>query len=454
LSNRAGCDFPAREYFNAYAAALVENNFTVTPTRGKNAFLRHWQNPTPTDRVWLCKMVTANRFAGCNIGIVCGRVVAIDIDAEDPAVAEQLAALAPATPFQRVGRAPRILLLYRPAEGEIIPSTKFGCVEILSAGRQFVAYGIHPDTRRPYEWIDSRHTPLTAATNDMPIITAASVEAFAEPVCTALGSPQNSIPAPSLRTVAAASRTRQRARQGEMLGSMYDARIERDADGRVIDGREAMSKITAAEYAKGAHASPDDLGRRIWESFIEAADLSRTKGSNPRRRWERKDAVAKARAICRKKPDLKAPRRSRGGHPASHLHAYRKPGFWKVAQRDLHLAEVRRRITTPATLAVACVMIGAVDPASGFCTTPIAEIAKRACCTPRSVTKARAALCKSGLWIAGPSGVFVPIALNRNQVVENTGQKSVGGNTNIPPLYHLVPTTPLLSKPFLVFRAF
>jgi hypothetical protein len=77
-------------------------------------------------------------------------------------------------------------------------------------------------------------------------------------------------------------------------------------------------------------------------------------------------------------------------------------------------------------LAMARVMIDAVDPASGFCTTPIAEIAKRACCTPRSVTKARAALCKSGLWIAGPSGVFASCpdastsGLSRNQRPEKT----------------------------------
>jgi hypothetical protein len=144
LSNRATRDFPARDlvekfetarasgYFNACAAALVDNGFTVTPTRGKNAFLARWQNPKPTDRVWLGKMLKANRYPGSNIGIVCGRVVVLDIDAENPAVAEQLVALAPPT----------------------------------------------------------------------------------------------------------------------KLGIMYDARIERDAEGRVIDGREAlMTKITAAEYA-------------------------------------------------------------------------------------------------------------------------------------------------------------------------------------------------------------
>jgi pilus assembly protein Flp/PilA len=115
---------------------------------------------------------------------------------------------------------------------------------------------------------------------------------------------------------------------------------------------------------------------------------------------------------------------------------------------------VARRITTPATLATARVMIEAVDLASGFCTMPIAEIAKRACCTPRSVTKARAVLCESGLWIAGPSGVFVPCpngntsGLNRNQRPEKTQRKRFRGNTEVPSLYHLVPSDPVGTGPF------
>jgi hypothetical protein len=427
-------------YFNAYAGSLVENGFTVTPTNGKVPVVRKWQNPAPTNPDWLGKMLKANHYADCNIGIVCGRVVGIDIDADEPAKAAQLEALAAEylrpTRFQRIGRAPRILLLYRPAKGEIIPSTKFGCIEILSVGRQFVAYGIHPDTGEPYQWTSSCYNPATAPLDELPLITVASVRAFAEAVCTTLGSPREGYPLPSPGRVEAARGTRQRTRQGEML-SMYESRIVRDADGRVVDGREAfMAKLTAAKYAKGTHTSPDELGRRVWARFIEEADLSRPKGSKPKRRWELKDALSKARSICRKKPDLKPPRRSRGGHPASYLHAYRKPGFWTEAQRELHLAEAGQRIATPVVLAVERVMIEAVELATGFCTMSIAEIAKRACCTPRSVTEARKALNNSGLWIAGPRGVFVPVALNRNQVVENKGRKAVGGNTRVPSLYH------------------
>ncbi len=124
--------------FNRSAMEVAENGFTVTPTKGKVPVLRKWQNPKQTDPRWLAKMLVSKRYSTHDLGIVCGRVVGIDIDADDPTKAAQLEALAAEhlgpTPFQRIGRAPRSLLLYQPAEGEEIQSTKFGCVEVLSGG--------------------------------------------------------------------------------------------------------------------------------------------------------------------------------------------------------------------------------------------------------------------------------------------------------------------------------
>lgn len=178
------------DFFRRYAPILVQNGFTVTPTRGKRPVPRNWQNPKPTDPQWLAKMLAKGRYAECNIGIVCGRVVAIDLDADDPRKAkawEQLAGehLGP-TPFKRVGRAPRFLLLYRPAES--IPSIKIGsCIEVLSGGRQFVAFGSHPLTSQPYHWLGP--SPETAKIDDLPVITNASLQAFAEAVAKALPTP-------------------------------------------------------------------------------------------------------------------------------------------------------------------------------------------------------------------------------------------------------------------------
>jgi hypothetical protein len=432
-----------RNFFNAYARSLVGHGFTVIPTNGKQPVTRRWQNPKPTDLRWLKRVIASHCFDGCNIGIVCGRVVAIDIDidADEPAKVEQLRALADQylgpTPFQRIGRAPRTLLLYRPLDN--IPSTKIaGIIDVLSGGRQFVAYGIHPDTAQCYQWCDSHHNPATANVEELPPISAADLRAFANAVCTALGIPLKGIPAVGLPTPRAALRARQQTRQAEMLGSQYDARIVRDAKGRVIDGREAfLAKLMAAEYARGAYKSPDELARGVWARFAHDTDLSRPKESNPRRRWTLGDVQTKARSICRRKPDLKYPRRARGGHLASHLNTWRRPGYWKIEQRELHLAEVRRRIQTPATLAVAHIMIEAVELATGFCTMSIAQIAKRASCSSTTVKTARRELNEAGLWLA-IRGVFVPFSpLNRNQRNEKTRQKQVAGNIKVAPLYHL-----------------
>jgi hypothetical protein len=429
------------DFFNQFAERLHANGFTVTPAQGKAPVVRRWQNPRPTKPEWLRGVLRSDRYAGCNVGIVCGRVVAIDIDAEDSAEAERLKVLVAEylgpTPFQRIGRYPRTLLLYRPIGS--IPSSRIGCIDVLSVGKQFIAYGIHPDTGKPYQWTDSRFNPATAKLEELPIITAASVPAFAEAVAAGQGSLSSASPALTLETAKATLKARQQARQREMLASgLLDARIQRDARGLVIDGREAfLTKLTAAEYAKGTHETPDDLANRVWSRFASDADLSRPKGSNPKQRWSLKDALAKARSTCRRKPDLKAPRRSRGGHPESHLHAFRRPGFWTQAQRERHLAAVRQRISTPAILAVARVMIEVVDLATGFCTMSVAELAKRTSSSTKTVTKARAALSKTGLWIAGHRGVFVPVALNCDEAVDNARGKQRKGNTKVPHLYHL-----------------
>lgn len=416
-------------YFNNFAIKIAENGFTVTPTNGKKPIVRKWQNSKPTDLPWLRKVVARNRYPGANVGIVCGRVVAIDIDKLDHAKVEQIKKLATQhlgpTPFERIGRAPKTLLLYRPLDD--IPAIKIsGCIDVLSHGRQFVAYGIHPETGEPYRWLDSHHNPATAKLEELPPIKATDLRAFADAVCAALGWPGSGLPAPSLPAIKTALQTRQRTRQGEMLGGPLKPRIVRDGRGLVVDGREALlTSLTAAEYAKG-FTTVDELVIRVWARFQADADLGRPKGSNPRKRWTYDDALAKARSTIRRKPDLRPPRRARGGHSASHLHAWRKAGYWTAEQRELHLAEVSRRIRTPTVLAVARVMIEALDP-SGFCTLRIAEIAATASCSTKTVKDARAKLNRYGLWIRA-DGVYVPSighkpGLNRNQGSENTKRK-------------------------------
>lgn len=136
---------------------------------GKAPGLANWQSVTvDQDAVstWLGK------YARYGIGIRTWFNPAVDIDCLDAEASahmrgfvEGVLGFAPA----RVGKAPKTLLLYRTAE----PFTKVKChtwyddfgeknaVEILGCGQQFVAYGIHPGTKKPYQWI-GQESPLNS----------------------------------------------------------------------------------------------------------------------------------------------------------------------------------------------------------------------------------------------------------------------------------------------------
>lgn len=132
---------------------------------------------------------------GAGTGIKTGRgLIAIDIDTTDEAAAAQLLAdveaelgVAP----KRYGRAPKVLLPFRIADDDTGTTDAISydkvtfetvtekdpkhpaIVELLSEGRQFVAWGVHPVTRQPYRWA----RPLVAY-DKLPTVTAAQVRAL------------------------------------------------------------------------------------------------------------------------------------------------------------------------------------------------------------------------------------------------------------------------------------
>lgn len=113
-----------------------------------------------------------------SIGVACGYIVAVDIDILDDDLSVRLAALAKEklgdTPAVRIGRAPKRLLVYRTETP--FPSIKRHPLEILGTGAQFVAYGTHPDTGKPYQWIEESLADLDIT--DLPLVDKARVEAF------------------------------------------------------------------------------------------------------------------------------------------------------------------------------------------------------------------------------------------------------------------------------------
>lgn len=113
-----------------------------------------------------------------SIGVACGYIVAVDIDILDNDLSVKLANLAKEklgdTPAVRIGRAPKRLLVYRTETP--FPSIKRHPLEILGTGAQFVAYGTHPDTGKPYQWIEESLADIDIT--DLPLVDKARVETF------------------------------------------------------------------------------------------------------------------------------------------------------------------------------------------------------------------------------------------------------------------------------------
>ena len=118
------------------------------------------------------------------IGLVHGNVhgyVSVDIDISDPESASEVDAVAkamlPETPLVRIGRAPKQLLMFR-ADGAVM-SNKPKPIEIFASSGQIAAFGLHPGTGKPYEWIHG-HSPLDTKVADLPPVTQDKISAFLE----------------------------------------------------------------------------------------------------------------------------------------------------------------------------------------------------------------------------------------------------------------------------------
>jgi hypothetical protein len=127
---------------------LLDNGYLPIPVMGKKPALDNWR-----------ENIAPEGYGGYNTGILCGSVVAIDIDVLDAGIADQISTYAKSVcgeTVYRVGKAPKVLLVYRNAspEGRKRVSKRYDCgrVEVLGEGQQFVAFGTHPDTKQPYTW--------------------------------------------------------------------------------------------------------------------------------------------------------------------------------------------------------------------------------------------------------------------------------------------------------------
>lgn len=166
---------------------LHKNGYEVLPLKAgeKRPSISSWSDMEINATVykeWLSNG-KANGGAGVRLG---NGLVALDIDVDSQEMAEHITESAQ---FElgfapvRVGRAPRCVLFFRceqpltKRKTELYdPQGNKHAVELLGKGQQVVAYGIHPDTQKPYEWIDD--SLLDVALVDLPSVDADAIESW------------------------------------------------------------------------------------------------------------------------------------------------------------------------------------------------------------------------------------------------------------------------------------
>lgn len=180
-------------FMRLHGARVADAGFSIVPiaagqkwpgeyANGRWWHLKGWeaqalaQTPEPLIDIW------AN-YPGCGVGIVCGghsRVIAVDIDVLDAeisgAIRRTFEERLGVTPLVRVGKAPKVLLVYRCTEK--MEKLSYQPIEVLAHGQQFVAYGVHPDTGLPYAW--PVEAPDETPVDSLPLVTPAQVREACE----------------------------------------------------------------------------------------------------------------------------------------------------------------------------------------------------------------------------------------------------------------------------------
>lgn len=178
-----------RAWFLELARPLFDHGYAVLPATGKAVFEPNWSSlAIDADRVgaWLAN--PANGYK--NIGIRTGDgLVAIDIDSMDEGVSEAIAQSAVDTfgsdCMVRIGRAPKRLLVFACSDPGytkhklemLSPTGEKHAVEILGKGQQFIAYGVHPDTKLEYRWV-SEMEPAETESWELACIEADALDAW------------------------------------------------------------------------------------------------------------------------------------------------------------------------------------------------------------------------------------------------------------------------------------
>lgn len=134
----------------------------------------------------------------------------------------------------------------------------------MGQGQQFVTFGLHPDTGRPYYWTGD--TPLDVPFTELPLVD--------EGICADLIS--------DLSTLLPPIGTHQRRSKTTRGEARSDAGPVRNDDGIVIDGRDSWLSSTAFHIVhdaldRGTPLHIAALADHVWQRFASSTDLLRPK---------------------------------------------------------------------------------------------------------------------------------------------------------------------------------
>jgi hypothetical protein len=185
--------------FATLAPMLADFGYQVVPIKpgGKAPMLADWQTPQHLSAYLPHRDPDTGKVTDCRrwgTGILSTHTPGVDLDLRDRQVVKVLFALAaeilgPA-PF-RIGARPKVLLAYRsdtpfpkvtgkwfamPGENGRADGYAPHRIEVMGAGQQFVAYAVHPCTRRPCRW--GRGEPMQIPQPDLEDITGDRAREF------------------------------------------------------------------------------------------------------------------------------------------------------------------------------------------------------------------------------------------------------------------------------------
>jgi hypothetical protein len=170
--------------------SLLRAGFAPLPCSGKIPAMEKWQEKHVTNDAEIRLWDKVFPFSA-NTGILTRLTPTIDIDITLLEAAEAVEGLArdrfeeEGTFLIRIGKPPKRAVLLRtdrPFSKIVVnltaPNGAEDKIELLCDGQQLVAFGIHPDTRRPYRWHGGE--PGAVKLSDLPYIDQDTARAFVE----------------------------------------------------------------------------------------------------------------------------------------------------------------------------------------------------------------------------------------------------------------------------------